>query len=201
VPEANDIMAALRGEQTSFRVVSFPDRPETRAAAALLLVNEFRENWPKAWPTVAKAAAEVDEALTPAKVVFAALAPDDRLIGWIGGQPMYDGNVWELHPLVVDSAWQGRGVGRALVSRLEEELSRRGALTLWVGTDDEANLTSLGGVDLYPDVLGSLMRLENRGAHPIGFYLKLGFAIAGVVPDANGFGKPDILLAKRVRAA
>jgi len=28
--------------------------------------------------------------------------------------------------------------------------------------------------------------------------MKLGFAIVGVLPDANGPGKPNILLAKRV---
>ena len=44
-------------------------------------------------------------------------------------------------------------VGRSLVARLEDELRSHGALTLWVGTDDEAGLTSLGGVDLYPDLL------------------------------------------------
>lgn len=33
---------------------------------------------------------------------------------------------------------------------------------------------------------------------PYEFYQKLGYAIIGVVPDANGLGKPDILMAKRV---
>jgi aminoglycoside 6'-N-acetyltransferase I len=28
---------------------------------------------------------------------------------------------------------------------------------------------------------------------------KLGFSVVGVVPDANGLGKPDILMAKRVQ--
>jgi aminoglycoside 6'-N-acetyltransferase I len=34
--------------------------------------------------------------------------------------------------------------------------------------------------------------------HPYEFYQKLGFIIAGVMPDANGRGKPDIFLSKRV---
>lgn len=28
------------------------------------------------------------------------------------------------------------------------------------------------------------------------FYQKMGFAIVGVMPDANGIGKPDIYIAK-----
>ena len=34
--------------------------------------------------------------------------------------------------------------------------------------------------------------------HPAGFYMRQGFEIVGLIPDANGPGKPDILMAKRV---
>lgn len=34
--------------------------------------------------------------------------------------------------------------------------------------------------------------------HPYEFYQKLGYSIVGVLPDANGFEKPDIFMAKRV---
>jgi aminoglycoside 6'-N-acetyltransferase I len=34
--------------------------------------------------------------------------------------------------------------------------------------------------------------------HPYEFYQKMGFAIVGVMPDANGIGKPDIYMAKRL---
>lgn len=31
--------------------------------------------------------------------------------------------------------------------------------------------------------------------------LEVGFVIVGVMPDANGWGKPDIFMAKRVKSA
>jgi len=74
----------------------------------------------------------------------------------------------------------------------------RGGLTLQLGTDDVDNMTTLGGVDVYPGVLEHLAALRNLRRHPYEFYQKLGFVVVGVVPDANGFGKPDILMAKRV---
>lgn len=74
-----------------------------------------------------------------------------RLLGLIGGQPGYNGRVYELHPLAVQPDIQGRGVGRALVGDLERLAASLGALTLYVGSDDEDLMTSLGGADLYVD--------------------------------------------------
>lgn len=71
-------------------------------------------------------------------------------------------------------------------------------MTLWLGTDDDDGRTSLGGVDLYPAVLDQLAAIRNLGGHPLGFYQRVGFTVVGCLPDANGPGKPDILLAKRV---
>ncbi len=120
------------------------------------------------------------------------------VLGWIGGIETYDGNVWELHPLVVSARAQGRGIGRKLVEDLEAQVAARGGMTLWVGSDDEDGMTSLAGADLYPNPLEHLAQIKNLRGHPYEFYQKLGFAISGVMPDANGFGKPDIFLAKRV---
>jgi hypothetical protein len=55
------------------------------------------------------------------------------------------------------------------------------------------------GPDLYLDPLGAAAPIQNLGRHPFEFYRKVGFVIAGVLPDANGFGKPDIFMAKRVQ--
>ena len=89
-------------------------------------------------------------------------------------------------------------VGTALVKDLKSEILARGGTTLWLGTDDESNRTSLGGKSLYPDVLAKLSTFRTIQRHPIEFFQKVGFSIVGVIPDANGIGKPDILMAMRV---
>ena len=57
----------------------------------------------------------------------------------------------------------------------------------------------MAGIGLYPDVLGHARGIRNLRSHPYEFYQKLGFALVGVLPDANGPGRPDIFMAKRMR--
>lgn len=168
-----------------------------REQAAAALVAGFAEHWPEAWPDTASARAEVAEALEAGKICRAALDDGGRLLGWVGGQPSY-ALVWELHPLVVWPQAQGRGVGRALVEDLVGLVRGRGGLTLTLGSDDEDDMTSLSGVDLYPDPWPHIAAIRNLRRHPYEFYQRCGFVITGVVPDANGPGKPDILMARRV---
>jgi aminoglycoside 6'-N-acetyltransferase I len=168
---------------------------EAARQAADLLVEGFRD----AWPTEEEALEEVREALGEDRICRVAVAEDGAVLGWIGGIPSYEGKVWELHPMVVRPDLRRRGIGRALVVDLEARVGERGALTLWLGTDDEADMTTISGVDLYPDVLGHLANIENLCGHPYEFYSKLGFSIIGAMPDANGLGKPDIYMAKRCR--
>jgi hypothetical protein len=49
-----------------------------------------------------------------------------------------------------------------------------------------------------PIPLALATKIQNLARHPFEFYRKVGFAIVGLLPDANGFGKPDIFMAKRV---
>jgi aminoglycoside 6'-N-acetyltransferase I len=162
---------------------------------AELLVVGFRDLAPAAWPTIAAAHATVAECLELGVVRVARI--DGAIVGWIGGHHSYM-RVWELHPLIVDPTRQRSGIGRALVADLERIVAGRGAMTLTLGSDDEVGLTSLAGVDLYPDPVAHLARIEDRGGHALTFYRKCGFAITGVTPDANGFGQPDIHMSKRV---
>lgn len=169
--------------------------------AAKILTTAFAGNWPHAWPTLDAALEEVNEALAADRICRAAFDDAGTMLGWIGGAAQYDGHVWELHPLAVRPDVQGRGIGRALVVDFERQVAARGGLTIVLGTDDEADMTSLSGVDLYPNVWEHIARIRNRRGHPYTFYQKCGFVITGVVPDANGPGKPDILMAKRVAGA
>ena len=59
-------------------------------------------------------------------------------------------------------------------------------------------MTSLSNVNLYENLLERIRDIKNFKGHPYEFYLKLGYKIIGVIPDANGLGKPDIFLGKRV---
>ena len=163
-----------------------------------LLVAGFQEYWPSAWPDLESALAEVRESFEPGRISRIAVDDGGQVLGWIGAIRQYDGHVWELHPLVVRPERQRQGLGRALVADLEAQVRARGGLTLWLGTDDESGMTSLSGVNLYPNVLEHLSRIRNLREHPFEFYQKLGFVIVGVMPDANGPGKPDIFMAKSV---
>lgn len=167
--------------------------------AAALLVAGFREQHPDAWPDLPSAREEVGESFGAGRLSLIARDDGGTVLGWIGGIEQYNGRVWELHPLVVDPARQRRGIGRALVAALETRVRERGGLTLLLGTDDETGQTSLAGIDLYPDPWAHLGTIRNLGRHPYSFYQRLGFVIVGVIPDANGFGKPDILMAKPLR--
>jgi aminoglycoside 6'-N-acetyltransferase I len=168
------------------------------AQVAEILVEAFREHWPNAWPTLDAALDEVRESFAPGRASRVALDDDGMVLGWIGGISGYGGNVWELHPLAVRPARQRQGIGRALVADLEERARERGALTVTLGTDDEDDMTTLAAVDLYDGLWAHIARVRNIRGHPYEFYQKLGYAIVGVMPDANGWGRPDILMAKRV---
>ena len=163
--------------------------------AAALLVEAF--DGPRGWPTLATARDEVAHVIGAG---FArAMCEGDVVLGWVGGLPEYQGRVAELHPLVVRREERRRGIGRALVEAFEAEARSRGALTATLGTDDDAGMTSLADVDLYADVPRHIATLRDLGRnHPFLFYRKLGFVVTGVMPDANGPGRPDIYMSKRL---
>jgi aminoglycoside 6'-N-acetyltransferase I len=179
-------------------VVDLAAQPgEVQRQAAEVLHESF--NHDRGWPTLELAQAELAEIL--AKGFARAALDGGLLLGWVGALPEYRGKVWELHPIVVRPEVRRRGVGRALVAAFEVAASARGGLTATLGTDDDTGITSLADVDLYPDVSEHIAQLRDLGhEHPFLFYRKLGFVVTGLMPDANGPGRPDIYMSKPLRA-
>lgn len=176
-----------------------PKDENTINQAAQLLVDAFREHWPDAWPTLKDGLEEVQEMLEAERICRIAVDEQGNLLGIIGGIPGYDGHVWELHPLAIQPSMQGQGIGRALVEDFEEQVRQRNGLTIMLGSDDEDGMTSLANVDLYENLWDKIRNIRNVKGHPYEFYQKMGYVITGVVPDANGRGKPDILMSKRMK--
>lgn len=145
---------------------------------------------------------DLDEALeviaehTTGDGVARVLVDGDRPLAWIAAHPLW-GRAWELEPLLVAIPEQGRGHGRRLVREIEALAAAAGALTMLVGTSDVRGETSLAGVDLYVDTHARLGAAE-VGRHAAAFWLRVGYRIVGVVPDAEGPGKPSITLARRL---
>jgi aminoglycoside 6'-N-acetyltransferase I len=167
------------------------------AQAAAMLVEEFDE--PRGWPTLELGHEEVSTVLREG---FARVALEGTVVlGWVGGLPEYSGRVWELHPMVVRRAYRRQGIGRALAAAFEAEARRRGGLTATLGTDDDSGMTSLADVDLYENLPRHIAGIRDLGrAHPFLFYRRLGYVVTGVMPDANGVGRPDIYMSKRLQS-
>jgi aminoglycoside 6'-N-acetyltransferase I len=165
--------------------------------AAELLV-DFWPNQANAWPDIESAYAEVEESLEPDRLSRIAVDDAGEVIGWAAAAQQYS-HAWEVHPVVVHRDAQGRGVGRALLTDIEEHVAARGGLTVYLGADDVDEATTVAGRDLFPGVLrhAEALRVNDR-RHPAGFYRRLGYEVVGLIPDANGAGKPDIWLGKRV---
>ncbi len=140
---------------------------------------------------------EMKHILGPDRVAFMAM-DDGELIGFIGAIPQYEPGGWELHPLAVKKSYRKKGIGKKLVESLEKEVARRGGIMIYLGTDDERFQTSLSDDDLFENTFEKIEKIINYHQHPYEFYEKIGYQIVGVLPDANGYRKPDILMAKRV---
>lgn len=173
----------------------FPDlAPAQRAAAARVLAEAFA-HIPDAFDGAHEA--EVESFLSDEdRAAFAVLAGGE-VAGWIGRVATYS-HAWELHPLVVAPRFQRQGLGARLCAELEARARAAGVLTLYLGSDDQFGGTNLYGAPLFPDVAGKIAGVRETGGHPFAFYRKQGYEIVGLIPDANGPGEPDILMAKKL---
>ncbi len=172
------------------RAINKSSQKEREDVAALL-----HEAFPHSYHDTADE--EVETCLGSDRIALVAVE-NMRVVGFIGAIPQYGETGWELHPLVVRAAFQGSGIGTRLIQRLEQEVAAHGGLMIYLGTDDEFGKTSLSQTDLFEDTFAKIEAIRNLNRHPYEFYQKMGYRIVGVIPDANGIGKPDIYMAKRL---
>lgn len=175
-------------EEMELELFARGNRAHERQSAELL-----REAFPEAYGENPEE--EVRSILQEERIAVKAVFKGE-LIGLVGAIPQYGNTGWELHPLVVKKELRGKGVGGKLVLFLEEKVAESGGLTLYLGTDDETGATSLSEGDLFQDPFRKIAEIRNYKGHPYEFYQKMGYIIIGVLPDANGIGKPDIWMAK-----
>ena len=126
---------------------------------------------------------------------------DDRIVGWYMASCWVGGGNINVHWLAVDPDAQRQGIGAALLDDAAEVGRERGAATLMLSAGDEhpdRAFTNLGRRDIWDDPLGALAEVRTLEPHPLDFYLKHGFTVCGVIPDANGPGKPEIYLARPI---
>jgi len=147
-------------------------------------------------PTMDDAREEVDDATEAGHVTRVLFDSDGSPLGWASTFHTY-GDVWEIHPLVVDVRHHREGHGARILADIEAVAASRGAGVLIVGTSDETGGTSLGGRDLYADPIGAMASMTFDPSHAVGFWLRMGYALVGITPDAEGPGMPSINLAKR----
>ena len=167
-------------------------------ALAHLTFWAFKVHAPNWLPSEADARRQVLSATAPDRINRVLLSPQATPLGWIGVMPINQGRIWEIHPLAIAPDQQGHGYGRMLVQAIERLATERGVLGLLAGTGDTTGATPLYGMDLYQNPCAGVHKLSGRENHPVTFWQKIGFTIVGVVPDAEGRGKPAITLAKRI---
>lgn len=181
----------------TFRTIN-PASVTEMDALAHLTFDAFKRHAPTWLPSKNDAERCVRQATEKGRLNRVLIDVDHQPKGWIGVIPINHGRLWEIHPLVVSLESQGRGYGRMLVVEVERLAHHYGVLGLVVGTSDETGATSLSKLDLYADPLKAMSMLTGSEQHPVTFWMKVGFKVVGIVPDAEGRDKPGITLAKRV---
>jgi len=171
---------------------------KTKEEAIRILHNTFSDKGLTVWNTIKKARDELTEC-TKKNCICLGFVKKGKLIGWIGLRPLYNKITYELHPLVIKKEEQFKGIGTFLLKEIEKTARKKGILNIVLGTDDETGSTSLSQADLSRvDIFDAIKSIKNLNQHPYEFYQKNGYIITGIVPDANGPNKPDILMWKKL---
>lgn len=179
-------------------IVDFGSLPPARHTEATTILRDALAHVPSTYNAPSEADAEVALRCIADDWLGFATMEAERLIGWIGAIRTYS-HGWEIHPLVVAPDCQRGGIGSALLAALEARARSEGVLTLFLGSDDDHGGTTLFGRDLWPGAVSHIAETQATArGHALTFYRRRGYEIVGLLPDVNGTGRPDILLAKRL---
>jgi aminoglycoside 6'-N-acetyltransferase I len=177
-------------------IVDFHQLTEAQSTTAARVLRDALAHSPSGYNAAGAAEAEVAARRAATDWIGYAALRDQHLVGWIGAIKTY-AHGWEIHPLVVAPDRQRQGIGSALLSRLEARAKREGVSTFFLGSDDDYGGTSLFDADLWPDVLSRAAAVEvTKRGHALAFYRRHGYVVVGVLPDVNGPGRHDILMAR-----
>jgi aminoglycoside 6'-N-acetyltransferase I len=181
-----------------YSICCINESTETMDRASEILLEAFLEA--KMWPNInEKEASDAVKELTTEENICIGIKVDNQLIGWVGLMPRYE-KTWELHPMAILPKFQKKGYGKYLLNELEKFARERGIIGIIVGSDDETNKTSLSETEINGEnIFKELENIKNYKNHPYEFYKKCGFIIVGIIPNANGPKKPDILMWKDIR--
>ena len=183
------------------RIVGFDTLTPAQHVEAATILREALARLPSGYRGPSEAEAEVALRCAQDEWLGYAALDGERLVGWVGAIRTYD-HGWEVHPLVVAPDRQRKGIGSALLDALEDRARSEGILTLFLGSDDDYGGTNLFGRDLWSDVAGHAKAVEATAqGHALTFYRRHDYEIVGLLPDVNGPGRPDLLLAKRLSAS
>jgi aminoglycoside 6'-N-acetyltransferase I len=197
MPESSDVYTMGTSPSLAFRSIDPTDAPQIDALAQLTF-DAFRTYAPSWLPSKRDAELRVLGATEGDRLNRVLIDKNNQPLGWIGVIPVNHGRIWEIHPLAISCKLQRRGYGRMLVAEVERLAQHRGVLGLLAGTSDETGATPLYQMDLYADPLKAMGMLTGTEDHPVAFWMRVGFKVVGVVPDADGRGRPGITLAKGV---
>jgi len=198
---SNQMFTDLRMQSPmAHRLLDFAVLTETQRDHAAGILSTALSHAPSAYNRPGEARTEVERRLSDDAWFGLAAVDGDQVLGWIGCIETYS-FAFEVHPLVVEPACQRRGLGSNLLAAIERAAANRGALSVYLGCDDDFGGTMLFGLDLFPGVLEKVATLAPTTGHPFTFYRRYGYEVVGLIPDTNGRGRPDILMAKSVAPA
>jgi len=181
-----------------YKFCKINESEDTKKEAAKILYETFAGigSWPEL--NIESAINEVNECIADEFICFG-IKIENKLIGWIGLRPMYE-KTWELHPIVIKKEFHGKGFGKILLDEMEKIAQEKEIIGIVAGSDDHINGTSLSEKDITGEnIFDEIRNIKNYKNHPFEFYKKCGYAIIGIIPNANGHRKPDIWLWKDIR--